>query len=255
MKRHALLILLLPILLLAVALNGCATAPPPAPTATPGPDAGTPAEIVAARTAAVDYLREGARCFVPGRLSLFRPITDGTYTTPAGYDVYRFQAENCLVTVTAQSPRPSEPLYHVAIGDQDTGYCLQAVVSPNGAVLRTGTAAAEARTPGNFSAAYCEEQVYATTSLSATTVTHCGALRLPRWHFLPQLGVFSGVCAPGEAASKPIEGGSWRNKPRAAPGFVRYRGRRPGQCPGLGVSPPRTGPGWCGTGTTCLPGE
>lgn len=196
MKRHALLTLL-PILVLAVALGSCATAPPPAPTATPGPDAATPADIVAVRTAAVDYLREGARCFVPGRLALFRPISDGTYTTPAGYDVYRFQAENCLVTVTAQSPRPSEPLYHVAIGDQDTGYCLQAIVSPNGTVLHTGTTAADARTPGNFSATYCEEQGYTYDIVARDDGTICGACIFPDGSSCRSWDFFHGVCGPG----------------------------------------------------------
>jgi len=184
--------------LLLILLPACAPAQPPTPTATPDLDANTPPQIVTVRAAAVDYLREGARCFVPARLSLYHPIVDGPYTVPDGYDVYRFQAENCIVTITAEQQPADAPLFHVAIGDQDTGYCLQAIVSENGQVLHTGSEAAMARNPGNFAAQYCEEKGYSYEIIVREDGTHCGACVFPDGSSCQAWEFFHGVCAPGE---------------------------------------------------------
>jgi putative hemolysin len=190
-------------LLLLFMLAGCVAPEPPAPTPTPNPDAATPAEIVTVRTAAVEYMREGARCFVPARLSLYKPVVDGPYNEPDAYDVYRFESENCIVTVTTEHDAPAEPLYHVTIGDQDTGYCLQAIVSETGQVLHSGSSAAMADNPGNFSAQFCKEQGYSYEIVQRADGGQCGACVFPDGSSCQSWEFFHGICGPGEGTFTP----------------------------------------------------
>jgi putative hemolysin len=181
-----------------ILLTGCSEATEAAlPVATPTPEVDIPAPVVTAREAALSFLREGANECVPSPVAKWRAIVNPPQT-PAGFSVYRFMADGCTITVSytvAAEATPAEPpLYHVALGDGDTGFCWQAVVNANGKIQKTGNAAAIDAGPGNPSAVYCQQQGYEYEIRPDEDDRQCGLCVFPDGTYCNSWAFFHGEC-------------------------------------------------------------
>lgn len=154
--RYYLLVLLFSCLL--VPLVGCGkaaneTAAAPAPT----PTAEIPDAAITAREIVLNYLRDGANECVPPANTRWRADPG---QAPEGFAVYRFKAEDCLMTVSYEEVASTEVNYHVTIGDSKTGFCWQAAVGATGRVQATGLEAEMRPELVTAAAAYCTNQGY-----------------------------------------------------------------------------------------------
>jgi putative hemolysin len=149
-------------LLLLVGCGGNTALVTPTPTPIPQPTL-PPAQAQAAqaREQLLTYIRQSANECVPPDGVTWQ-LKNETTPPPTGYNVYRFTAEGCEVTVSTQatSDNTPPPFFHVALGDPTSGFCWQAVVDQNGQIIRTGQDAANHPGLGNPAALYCEQQGY-----------------------------------------------------------------------------------------------
>ncbi len=188
-------ILLLVTLLFAGALLGCGQTaeqnPPPPATLTPGP--GTPEEVLAARRAVLAFLRDGANECVPppGVIWEIKPAN-----APHGFDVYRFDSEGCLMTISYPLPPTAETLYHVTLHNNVSGFCWQANVDAEGAIVDTGTAAGMLPELANASAAYCKEQGHTYQVQDQSDGQRCGVCLFDDGGSCNAWAFFQGMCAP-----------------------------------------------------------
>lgn len=199
--RHCLLITLL---FLAA---GCiqTTAEPAAELATVPPalaGTGATADVIAAREAALNFLRTSANECVPPEGVRWQAAEIGA-EAPAGFGVYRFTAEDCIITVSYLLNSSADTLYHVALGDSVTGFCWQAVVDADGHVVKTGAAAVSETDQGNPSAIYCTEQGYTYLVQPQANGVLCGMCVFPDGRACKSWAFFNGQCNPEDAV--PLE--------------------------------------------------
>ena len=181
---------------LLIILGGCATSTgeadsSPEPTVT----AEAPADVVAAREAVLDYLRDGANECVPPDGVQWRALL---CSAPDGFNVYRFRAEDCLMTVSYALDEGADTRYHVTLGDQVTGFCWQAVVDARGRVRDTGLEAQMREELVNAAAAYCTEQGYQYELRTQPDGRECGACIFPDASACNAWAYFQQECQPGD---------------------------------------------------------
>lgn len=186
------------LMVLLVVGVGCGAAAAPAePTVTPTPGIEVPPAVTAARDAVLDYLREGANECVP-QVGVRWTASRGGESTPVGYDVYRFKADSCTITITYPQGA-AEDYYHVALGDGLSGFCWQAVVDGRGQIVRVGSAAASETGPGNPSAEYCAAEGYTYEIITrADGSTQCGVCVFSDGTACNSWAFFHGECSPGD---------------------------------------------------------
>lgn len=182
---------------------GCAqTAAEPAAdlaTATPSlPDTPETAAVIAAREAALKFLRTSANECVP-REGVTWQIADIGAPPPAGFGVYRFTAEDCIITVSYLLDSAAGDLYHVALGDSVTGFCWQAIVDAAGRVVMTGAQAVAQTDQGNPSAVYCTEQGYTYSVQPQANGVLCGMCVFPDGRACKSWAFFNGQCTQEDA--------------------------------------------------------
>lgn len=140
---------------LLLVLGGCAPVAEAAlPTPIPEGNIDVPEEVLQARDALLDYVREGANECVPQVGVRWQPSLG---VSPQGFAVYQFTADSCLITVSY--PLADEGrIYHVALGNPESNFCWQATVNENGRIQTTGVRAELLPEIANAAAAYCKEQ-------------------------------------------------------------------------------------------------
>ncbi len=190
---------------LVVVLGGCAPTTnevdsSPLPTAT----SEAPADVVAAREAVLDYLRDGANECVPPAGIQWQALPG---SAPDGFSVYRFRAEDCLMTVSYALDEGDDTQYHVTMGDKVTGFCWQATVSARGRVQDTGLEAQMREELVNAAAAYCTEQGYQYEIRTQPDGRQCGACVFPDASACNAWAFFQQECQPGDipASEQPVQ--------------------------------------------------
>ena len=180
---------------LVVVLGGCTTATNEAttnavPTATPE----APADVVAARESVLDYLRDGANECVPPAGIKWRTLPG---SAPEGFTVFRFKAEDCLMTVSYAQDEGDDTQFHVTLGDKMTGFCWQATVNTRGRVLDTGLESEMRAELVNAAAAYCTEQGYQYEIRTQADGRQCGTCVFPDASACNAWAFFQQECQPG----------------------------------------------------------
>jgi putative hemolysin len=196
-KRNPFL-LLLALTAATLLLAGCARffgeGTPPTPTAEPqdeGPR--TPQEVLAARRAVLDFLRQSANECVPPPGVIWEDMPG---TAPDGFDVYRYDSEGCLMTVSYPQPQEEETLYHVTLHNRVSGFCWQANVDAGGSVVATGVEAGMLPELSNAAAAYCAEQGYAYEEAEQSDGVRCGVCVFDDGQSCNAWAFFQGMCSP-----------------------------------------------------------
>lgn len=156
----------------------------------------TPVEVVIARNAVLDFLREGANECVPPAGVQWQLAESGE-KTPPGFGVYRFVSEECAITVSYPLTT-TEPLYNVAVGHGITGFCWQAVVDGNGRIVKTGSAAQLEAGEGNPASIYCTNEGYQYEIRTTDDGTKCGVCVFPDGSACKGWDFFFGTCGPGD---------------------------------------------------------
>lgn len=154
-----------------------------------------PANVVAAREAVLDYLRDGANECVPPAGIRWR-ATPGS--APEGFSVYRFKAEDCLMTVSYALDEGDDTQFHVTLGDKVTGFCWQATVNASGHVQDTGLESEMRAELINAAAAYCTEQGYQYEMRTQPDGRQCGVCAFPDASACNAWAFFQNECQPGD---------------------------------------------------------
>ncbi len=191
------------LILIALTLVGCGGAPAvdlEAADATPAVD--IPADVLGAREAVLDFLRDGANECVPAENAPWQARAGGE-EAPEGFGLYYFTSDGCAMTVSYPLPASEDTVYHVSIGDQTTGYCWQATVSAAGKILQTGSAAEPGDVPENPAAVYCREQGYQYEVREQADGSRCGLCVFPDGSTCVSWAFLRGQCQPGD---RPAEG-------------------------------------------------
>ena len=181
---------------LALVLGGCTAAPNEETgmvTLTATPDA--PSAVVEAREAVLDYLRDGANECVPPAGIRWQAVPG---MAPDGFNVFRFRAEDCLMTVSYPLDEGDETEYHVTLGDKVTGFCWQATVDVRGLVQDTGLEAQMREELVNAAAAYCTDQGYLYETRTQPDGRECGACVFPDQSACNAWAFFQQECQPGD---------------------------------------------------------
>ena len=181
--------------ILLILLAGCAQAGGGngEPTAVPPVEAQTPDEVLAARRAVLNFLREGANECVPPRGVVWEPLPGAA---PEGFDVYRFDSEGCAMTVSYPLPETESTLYHVTLHNSETGFCWQANVDAAGSIVTTGLEAGMLPALSNAAAAYCQEQGYTYEVADQSDGTKCGVCIFEDGQSCNAWAYFQGICGP-----------------------------------------------------------
>jgi putative hemolysin len=193
MRRELFVFLI--VILLGVLLAGCEQGEAIV-TPTPGPapvEPSSPPEVLAARRAVLGFLRESANECVPPRGVIWDEVAG---VAPEGFDVYRFDSEGCLMTISYPLPESEETLYHVTLHNQVTGFCWQANVDAGGDVVETGTAAGMLPALSNAAAAYCEEQGFTYEEQDQSDGVRCGVCIFDDGESCNAWAYFQGMCGP-----------------------------------------------------------
>lgn len=193
-SQYSLLVFLL--LCLLVFLVGCGeTANETAAAPVPPPTTEVPDAAVTAREIVLNYLRDGANeCVPPANI---RWQADPGQA-PEGFAVYRFKAEDCLMTVSYEDAESNEVSYHVTIGDSKTGFCWQASVSATGRVQATGLDAEMRPELVTAAAAYCTEQNYRYEIRAQPDGRECGVCIFDDNSTCNAWSYYQLECAPGD---------------------------------------------------------
>ncbi|MFN2135492.1 MAG: DUF333 domain-containing protein [Candidatus Promineifilaceae bacterium] len=179
-------------LVIMVLLPGCAQEAQ-APTAVPEEaPAQTPAQVLAARRAVLNFLREGANECVPPAGVIWQ---EQPGVAPAGFDVYRFDSEGCQMTISYPLPETAATLYHVTLHNRVSGFCWQANVDSKGAIAETGTAAGILPELANAAAAYCKEQGGVYEEQDQSDGVRCGMCVLADGRSCNAWAFFQGICS------------------------------------------------------------
>lgn len=188
------------LLMVALALAGCGStqqAAPEQPAA--APEAAVPADVVAAREAVVDFLREGAISCVPPEVATWRTTTRDIDLLE-GFRVYQFSSGDCMTTVTVPRGDDSPEVYHVAVANSTTGFCWQAVVDGTGELILTGALAQADATFGNPAQTYCEQQGYTFELRGEAAGGSCGYCVFDEGRECNAWAYFHGACSPQDHA-------------------------------------------------------
>ena len=189
-RRGRILFLIFVFLLTAVGCEQTAVSHPMSPS----PEGITvPWEVTQARLAVLDFLRQGANECVPPSGVRWRAAAG---KAPQGFDVYRFTAEDCTMTVSYALPAGEETLYHVSLQSSAIGFCWQANVDAAGEIVTTGKAAELMPALANAAAAYCEEQGYRYRIQQEENGSRCGVCVFSEEAACNAWAFFQGECGP-----------------------------------------------------------
>lgn len=158
-----------------------------------GEEIAAPWAVTQARMAVLDFLRDGANECVPPPGVHWRTAVG---KAPQGFDVYRFAAEECLMTVSYALPAGGETLYHVSLQSAAIGFCWQANVDAGGEIVTTGKAAELMPALANAAAAYCEEQGYRYQIRQEENGSRCGVCVFSEEEACNAWAFFQGECGP-----------------------------------------------------------
>ncbi len=151
--------------------------------------------------ALLDFLRDGANeCVLPAGVHW----RTSSGKAPEGFGVYRFTAEECIITVSYPLAM-EEAIYHVALGERVTGFCWQANVDARGRVLATGGAAGLLPELVNAAAAYCKEQSYRYEIRTQPNGSQCGMCIFPDDSVCNAWMFFQGECRPGDITADVLQ--------------------------------------------------
>ena len=191
------LFLTVTLLLLLLFAGGCeqVAEDPAAPPAVDAAVVEVPAPVSTAHAAALQFLRTSANHCVPPAGAAWQ-IEERGEETPAGFAAYRFRADNCQITISY--PETESTAYHVALTNEVTGFCWQAVVDAGGQILRTGVAADTEDAAGNPAATYCHRQGHTYEIRTLDNGQQCGACVFEDGSACKAWAYFQGECAPGE---------------------------------------------------------
>ncbi len=195
-RRTLALLVLLALLAIIVACDSGAGELEPTQEPTPGTEA--PDEVIEAREAVLDFLRDGANECVPPAGVGWRASTGNA---PEGFTVYRFTTGDCLMSVSYPQPPTPETIYHVTIGDTVTGFCWQANVSARGRVVDTGAFAELLPELANAAAVHCKEQGYHYEVRTQANDIRCGVCVFPDDSYCNAWAFFQGACKPGNSSA------------------------------------------------------
>ena len=183
------------LLLLALVLPGCGTAGSEdlAVTAAPVEKSSAPEEVLAARVAVLRFLRDGAGECVPPKGVTWTEVPGNA---PAGFDVYRFDSEGCLMTVSFPLPAAESTNYHVTLHNRVTGFCWQANVDAEGTITATGMQAGMLPELVNAAAAYCKEQGHTYDVQEQKDGQQCGVCLFEEGESCNAWAYLQGICSP-----------------------------------------------------------
>jgi putative hemolysin len=188
-------VLFLLVSLLAGTMAGCALVGQEVAVATPEipatPELKAPQDVLDARRTVLDFLREGANECVPPR-----GVTWETKQGAAaqGFEVYRFDSEGCLMTVSYPLPQTAETMYHVTLHNRLTGFCWQANVGADKQVVSTGTAAEMWPELSAAAKTYCLDQGYAYEVQEQPDGRRCGVCIFEGGSSCNAWAFFQGMC-------------------------------------------------------------
>jgi putative hemolysin len=181
-------------LLLALAAGCAATTAEVAPAATPTPEVVAPAEVVAAREAVLNFVREGANCVCPPANARWEASVG---RAPDGFSVYRFHTGDTSVLVSYATPLAAETAFHVGMHDEQDGICWQAIVSGTGRVTTTGVAAELMPELAVAAEAYCKEQGFGYEIRTQADGSRCGVCLFSDGRSCKAWTYYQGECGPG----------------------------------------------------------
>ena len=159
-------------------------------------DSSPPASVERARETVLDFLRTGANECVPPKGVLWQTMTP-IAQPPAGFDVYRFKADACTMTISYPQPAEEGTIYHVALNDQ-TGFCWQATVDSHGQVVDTGKTAGIDPGPNNPAAVFCQGEGYRYEVRTSANDQPCGVCVFADESVCRGWDFFYGECRPGD---------------------------------------------------------
>lgn len=191
-KREWILVLAL---IFVLSVSGCGETAVADPTPTPpsGAEITAPWAVIQARMTVLDFLREGANECVPPPGVRWRTAVG---EAPQGFEVYRFAAEDCTMTVSYPLPADGDTLYHVSLQSKGVGFCWQANVDAAGEIVATGNAAEMIPALTNAAAAYCEEQGYRYQIQEEENGSRCGVCVFSDEAACNAWAFFQGECGP-----------------------------------------------------------
>lgn len=164
---------------------------PTTPLSTEAPD-----NVLMARDTVLEFLRDGANeCIPPANV---RWQTEPGQA-PDGFAVYRFKAEDCLMTVSyaLEAGSAEDADYHVTLGDKVTGFCWQASVSAVGRVQATGPQAEMRPELVSAAAAYCQAQGHLYEMRTQPDGRECGVCVYADGSACNAWAYYQHECAPG----------------------------------------------------------
>jgi putative hemolysin len=148
-------------------------------------------QVLAARRAVLNFLRDGANECVPPAGVNWKTSTG---SAPQDFDVYLFESEGCFMSVANPLPASSETVYHVALHNGVTGFCWQAHVDAQGEVVASGTRAEMPRPMAEAAADYCLEQGYEHTVKEQADGTRCGVCTFEDGRSCKAWAYYQGMC-------------------------------------------------------------
>jgi putative hemolysin len=198
MYKRNLYLLLLALTTITLLLAACAQstgeAATTAPTAEPQDEgSSTPPEVLTARRAVLNFLRTSANECVPPRGVIWEELPG---TAPDGFDVYRYDSEECRMTISYPLPQEAETLYHVTLHNSVSGFCWQANVDAGGSIVATGVEAGMLPELSNAAAAYCTEQGYTYEEAEQSDGVRCGVCVFADGQSCNAWAFFQGICGP-----------------------------------------------------------
>ncbi|MEJ2751944.1 MAG: DUF333 domain-containing protein [Candidatus Promineifilaceae bacterium] len=198
MHKRYLVFGLIILVFLGLLLAGCARfageGTPPVPTAEPQDEGSpTPPEVLAARRAVLNFLRTSANECVPPPGVIWEELPG---TAPDGFDVYRYDSEDCRMTISYPLPQEVETLYHVTLHNAVSGFCWQANVDAGGSVVATGVEAGMLPELSNAAAAYCTEEGYTYQEAEQSDGVRCGVCVFDNGQSCNAWAFFQGMCGP-----------------------------------------------------------
>ena len=193
---HRRLMLALALLLLGLLVASCAgSSPVDAPVQNADvEDDKIVNEVLAARDAVLDFMREGAIISVPQEGA---PWTASDGPTAPGYKVDQFSGNNVILTVTYEEEQPDDAVYHVTLNNLDFGLCWQANVDDKGEIIATGMGADMFAELIVAAADHCVESGFSYVR-NPDEENQCGSCVYPDNSTCNAWAYFQGFCQPGD---------------------------------------------------------
>jgi putative hemolysin len=192
-RKRAWVLLLALIVVLAAGGCGETAISEPTPILSSEEESAAPWAALQARMTVLDFLREGANECVPPAGVRWQTAVGNA---PQGFEVYRFAAEDCTMTVSYPLPADEDTLYHVSLQSTGVGFCWQANVDAAGEIVATGKAAEMIPALANAAAAYCEEQGYRYQIQEEENGSRCGVCVFSDEAACNAWSFFQGECGP-----------------------------------------------------------